>query len=97
MKEALPLGTTLEVHTYARQLITEKKPKEALDIFKMNYDRHPDEFTTNMGLARGYSATGDYKKALDYMKKAQVQAPDILNKDNINRLLPVLEGGKDIN
>ena len=50
-----------------------------------------------MGLARGYSATGDYKKALDYLKKAEAQAPDPANKGNIDRLIPVLEQGKDIN
>jgi tetratricopeptide (TPR) repeat protein len=97
MKEALPLGTVQDVHQYARQLLRQKRVQEALDAFKGNYDRHPNEFTTNMGLARGYSATGDYKKALDYLKKAQAQAPDQGNKDNINRLIPVLEQGKDIN
>src|SRR6185312_9217973 len=71
MKEALPLGSELEVHQYARQLIGERRPKDALDAFRSNYDRHPNEFTTNMGMARGYSANGDYKKALEYMKKAQ--------------------------
>ena len=97
MKEALPLGKMGEIHQYARQLITQKKPKEAFDAFKLNYDRHPNEFTTNMGMARGYSATGDYKKALDYLKKAQAQAPDGPNKSNIEKMLPMLEQGKDIN
>ena len=97
MKEALPLGTMAEVHQYARQLLGEKKTKEAFDAFKLNYDKHPNEFTTNMGMARGYSATADYKKALEYLKKAEAQAPDKANKDNIDRLIPVLEQGKDIN
>jgi Protein of unknown function (DUF2911) len=97
MKEALPLGKVTEIHQYARLLITRKKPKEAFEAFKLNYDRHPNEFTTNMGMARGYSATGDYKKALDYLKKAQAQAPDGLNKANIEKMLPLLQEGKDIN
>jgi tetratricopeptide (TPR) repeat protein len=97
MKEALPLGTMAEVHQYARQLLGEKKPKEAFEAFKLNYDKHPNEFTTNMGMARGYSATADYKKALDYLKKAEAQAPDKPNKDNIDKLIPILEQGKDIN
>ncbi len=97
MKEAMPLGTVAEVHQYARQLLGQKRTKDAFEAFKANYDRHPNEFTTNMGLARGYSANGDYKKALDYLKKAQVQAPDALNKSNIEKLVPMLEQGKDIN
>lgn len=97
MKEAMPLGSVAEVHQYARQLLIQRRTKDAFDAFKGNYDRHPNEFTTNMGLARGYSATGDFKKALDYLKKAQVQAPDALNKANIEKLMPMLEQGKDIN
>lgn len=97
MKEALPLGTVAEIHQYARQLLTGKRPKDAMEAFKLNYDKHPNEFTTNMGMARGLSATGDYKKALDYLKKAQAQAPDALNKGNIEKLIPMLEAGKDIN
>jgi tetratricopeptide (TPR) repeat protein len=97
MKEAMPLGTAQDLHQYARQLLTQKRPKDALQVFKTNYDRHPNEFMTNMGLARGYSANGDYKTAMDYLKKAQVQAPDQLNKANIEKLMPMLEQGKDIN
>lgn len=97
MKEALPLGKMPEIHQYARQLLQQKKAKEAFDAFRLNYDRHPNEFTTNMGMARGYSATGDYKKALDYLKKAQTQAPDPVNKANIEKMLPMLQQGKDIN
>jgi hypothetical protein len=97
MKEALPLGTVADIHQYARQLLINKRPKDAMETFKLNYDKHPNEFTTNMGMARGLSATGDYKKALDYLKKAQAQAPDAINKGNIEKLIPVLEAGKDIN
>jgi tetratricopeptide (TPR) repeat protein len=97
MKEALPLGKVAEVHQYARLLLREKKNKEAFDAFKLNYDKHPNEFTTNMGMARGYSGMGDYKKALDYLTKAEAQAPDKVNKDNIAHLKPMLQEGKDIN
>jgi tetratricopeptide (TPR) repeat protein len=97
MKEALPLGQMAEVHQYGRLLLTMKRPKEAFDAFKLNYDKHPNEFTTNMGMARAWSGMGDYKKAMDYVKKAAPQAPDKINKDNIEKLIPTLEQGKDIN
>jgi tetratricopeptide (TPR) repeat protein len=97
MKKALPYGSKFELHQYARQLITDKKGKEALEVFKTNYNLHPNEFTTNMGLARGYSATGDYKKALDYALKAQTQAPDPVNKANVEKAVKTLREGKDIN
>ena len=50
-----------------------------------------------MGLARGYSAVGDYKKATEYLTKAQAQAPDPQNKANIEKLMKVVKEGKDIN
>jgi len=97
MKKAVPYGNMLELHQFARQLLSEKKGKEALEVFKTNYTLHPNEFTTNMGLVRGYSAVGDYKKALEYALKAQSQAPDPVNKSNIEKIIKTLKEGKDIN
>lgn len=97
MKEALPLGKSPEIHGYARQLLAQKKSKEAFDAFKFNFDKHPNEFTTNVGMARGYSALGDYKKALTFAQKALPQAQDKLNKDNLGSMIEKLKEGKDIN
>jgi len=97
MKEALPMGSTAEIHQYARNLIAQKKIKEAFEAFKINYDKHPNDFTTSVGMARGYSALGDYKKAVEFMKKALTLNPDNANKGNIERFIPMLQAGKDIN
>jgi hypothetical protein len=97
MKEAMPLATMQELHGYGRQLLAAKKPALALEAFKTNAQKYPNVFTTNMGLMRGYSANGDYKNALKYAKTAQLQAPDKANKDNLEKFIPMLEAGKDIN
>jgi Protein of unknown function (DUF2911) len=97
MKEAMPLATMQELHGYARQLLRDKKPVEALEAYKMNAQKNPNVFTTNMGLMRGYSANGDYKNALKYAKAAQLQATDKGNKDALEKFIPMLEAGKDIN
>ncbi|MEO6219121.1 MAG: DUF2911 domain-containing protein [Ginsengibacter sp.] len=97
MKEALPLGNMTELHQYGRQLINEKRPKEAMEVFKMNAKKNPEQFTTYLGLARGYSATGDYKNALKYAKLAQTQAPDKVNKDSLAGMIQKLSEGKDVN
>ncbi len=97
MKEALPLGTMIELHQYGRQLIAQKKPKEALEAFKLNAQKNPNVFTTDVGLARGYSANGDYKNALKYVKLAQPLAPDKANKDALAKMVEMLNEGKDIN
>lgn len=97
MKEALPLGTAPQIHNYARQLLQQKKFKEAFEAFKLNYDKNPNIFTTNVGMMRGYSAMANYKKAVEYAQKALPQAPDKVNKDNVQRMLQLLQEGKDVN
>jgi hypothetical protein len=97
MKKALPYGNVNELYFYARALARSKRGKDAFDIFKYDYDKHPDEFITNAGMARAYSAIGDYKKALPYAQKAQAQAPDPANKANMDRFVSTLQAGKDIN
>jgi len=97
VKKALPLATMIELHQYGRQLIQQKKQKEALEVFKQNYDKHPGEFTTLMGLTRGYSANGDYRSALKYANQALALAPDPNNKAFIQRMIGQLNEGKDIN
>ena len=97
MKQAMPYGSMNQIHNYARQLLNEKKYKEAFDIFKINYDKYPNTFTTNMGMMRGYSATGNFKKALEFAQKAQPQAADSGNRLNIEKYITILQQGKDIN
>jgi tetratricopeptide (TPR) repeat protein len=97
MKEALPLGTVGQLHNYARQLLQQKKTKEAFEVFKFNFDKNPNEFTTQVGMARGYSALGDYKKALSFAQKALAKAPDNGNKTNVEKMIKTLQEGKDIN
>ncbi|MEO8414168.1 MAG: DUF2911 domain-containing protein [Ginsengibacter sp.] len=97
MKEAMPLGNMQELHQYGRQLVTEKRPKDALEVFKMNAQKNPGQFTTYVGLVRGYSANGDYKNALKYAKLAQPLAPDKPNKDAVDKMIETLNEGKDVN
>lgn len=96
MKKMLPFASVQEMHLYGRALIAQKKPKEAFDIFKMNYDKNPDVFTTNVGMVRAYSAIGNYKKALELAQKALPQS-DTVNKPNLERMIKLLQEGKDIN
>jgi len=97
MDEALPMGSMLEVHFYGRQLISMKEKQEALKVYKLNYEKYPNVFTTNVGMGRAYSANGDFKKALTYMKAALLQAPDERNKLNVQNMIGRLEQGQDVN
>lgn len=97
MKEAMPMANMQELHQYARQLLRDKKNAEALEAFKMNAHKNPNNFTTYMGLMRGYSANGDYKNALKYAKEAQALAPDAANKSAVENFIKMLSEGKDVN
>jgi len=98
MKTALSMpGTTaLEIHTYGRQLLGEKRNTEALEVFQLNAQRNGDAWPTNVGLMRGYAAAGDNAKALEYAKKALVQAPDTLNRKNLETIVKDLSDGKPL-
>jgi hypothetical protein len=97
MKEAIPLGNAIQVSTYARSLITQKRATEALEIYKANYEKYPNIFATNFGMIRAHSALGDYKKALEFAKKALPQAPGDSQKSQVEKMIKDLETGKDIN
>jgi hypothetical protein len=97
MQKALPFGTMNEVHQYAKQLVGLKFYKMAFDVFKTNFDKYPNQFTTLVGMARGYSAIGDFKNALKYAQLALPLATDQQNKNNIETFIQKLKEGKDIN
>ncbi|MBW0178535.1 DUF2911 domain-containing protein [Sediminibacterium sp.] len=97
MKDALNMGNMNQIHQYARQLLQQKKNTEALEIFKLNLQKNPGQFTPLLGMARAYSAVGDYKKALEMAEKALPLAPPGANKTFVERALTLLKEGKDIN
>ena len=97
MKDAISMGNMNQLHQYARQLMQQKKNTEALEIFKLNLQKNPNQFTPLIGLARGYSALGEYKKALEMAEKALPLAPAGANRSFTERAISLLKEGKDIN
>ena len=97
MKKALSMGTMQQIHQYGRQLMFNKRNKEALEVFSLNYQKYPNQFTTLMGMTRGNSAMGDFKTALKYANLALALAPDQANKSFLQSAIDKLNAGKDIN
>jgi len=95
----LPGATAFALHAYGRQLIAADKKDEALTIFKKNHKKNEGVWPTNYGLARGYSAVGNYKEALKYLElaKANVPAGDTINPPVIEQNIEKLKKGEDIN
>lgn len=97
MKKALPMGNMNQLHQYGRQLLSMKKSAEALEVFKLNYQKNPNQYTTLMGMTRGYSGVADYKNALKYAGMAQTAAAGQPDKNYVQGLIDKLKEGKDIN
>ena len=97
LEDYLPKGTIFEVHQVGRTYIAMGMKDKAMNVFKMNADKHKDTWPVDYGLARGYSALGDYAKALEHLKIAYSRVPDAGNKAAIETNLKKLENGEDIN
>jgi len=98
MEEALSMPSAVigNYYNYGRSLIAQDKHREALEIFQKANKRWPDNWLSVHGLARGYSATGDYKKALKYENEAYAKAPET-SKQLLENYIKTLEEGKDFN
>lgn len=96
MKTALENATVLEMHGYGRQLLAQKKVKEAMDVFQKNFQKYKGAWPTNVGMMRGYSALGELKKALEHAKLALAQAPDDINKKSLEQAIQKLTEGKPL-
>jgi hypothetical protein len=66
-----------ELHNYGRSLLNSGKKEKAMEVFKLNRKKHPeDSFTTYVGLARAYTAIGDKKNAIKNWEIAIKNLPD---------------------
>jgi hypothetical protein len=92
MRSALehPATLAVQIHQYGRSLLAEGKNKEAMEVFQLNVKRFGEAWPTHVGLARGYMALGEKAKALEHARKAEVQAPDPLNKRGMAELVKQL-------
>ncbi len=99
MKEAinLPDATAMQIANYGRTLITQTRPKDAMVVFETGFKRFPTIPAALMGMARGYSANGDNKKALKFAQDALKLETAPQNKPAIEDIVKKLEKGESIN
>ncbi|MCE2733050.1 MAG: DUF2911 domain-containing protein [Chryseotalea sp.] len=75
----LPTASVQDVHTYGRTLLAEGNTQKAMEIFKFNFKRATtaeDVFTAHVGMARGYTASGDKKNAIKHWELAIKNIPE---------------------
>jgi hypothetical protein len=96
LKKALPMATLLQLNNYGRNLQRQNKNKEALDIFKLNYDKNPTDIYAVLGMVHGYAGLGNTKEAVKFGDKAMGLTQDMNTKTYIEKLLQEVKAGKDI-
>ncbi|HEY2109814.1 MAG TPA: hypothetical protein VGH17_07925, partial [Candidatus Acidoferrales bacterium] len=74
-----------------------KKLDEAWAAYRANAKKFPNDWITHFGMARVYSAQGDYDNALKEAKLALVGAPADGTKDFVEGQIRKLEAKQDIN
>jgi hypothetical protein len=94
--KALDKANALQLYIYGRQLQGDKKQDEALAIFRSNANKFPDYWTSHLGLARVYSAQGDFDNAVKELKLSMPGAPDA-NKNALEGYVKRLQAKDDIN
>jgi hypothetical protein len=94
--KAVEIATPVQLHQYAFQLKGEKKDDEAYAVWRKNAKEHPEFWFTHSGMARVYSAQGDFDNAVKEMKLAEANAPE-QNKVFIQAAIKRLENKDDIN
>lgn len=96
LDKSLEKANAAELYQYARQLQGEKKNEEAYAIFRECLKRYPNSSSSHTGMARVYSAQGDFDNALKEAKLALAMSPENLKKFN-EAFVKRLEAKEDIN
>lgn len=94
--KAMEHATPLQVHLLGRQLQADNRQDEAFAIFRNNAKKNPNQWFVHSGMARIYSAQGDFDNAAKEMKGALAGAPD-QQKSYVEGLVKRLEAKEDIN
>lgn len=68
-------GGVFDLHNYGRKLLSRGQIMEALAVFKINAEKHPNYWVSQLGLARGYGAAGDFDQAKSHLDQAKALMP----------------------
>lgn len=90
MTDAIALANEAELNQYGYQLLGEEKYDEAIKIFTLNTERHPESANTWDSLGEAYATKGDKDNAVKNFKKALSMNPPANVKANSEAFLKKL-------
>jgi len=97
-QRALGMANATQLYFYGRNLqLVQKKPDEALAMFRRTAQQFPNHWLGHMASARLNSASGDYAKAIAEMKLALEAGAPSQQQPGIAAYIKRLEAGQDIN
>lgn len=88
--EAIERGTNAELNAYGYQLLFGGKQQQAIEIFKANTKKHPEDPNVWDSLGEGYVNVGDKENAIKAFKKSLSLDPPANVKANSMKLLKQL-------
>lgn len=89
---AMKIATEADINAYGYQLLlVDKKPDEAIVVFRKNVKDHPDSWNTYDSLGEALAAKGDKKAAQENYGKALAMTTDATQKKRINDILAKLK------
>jgi tetratricopeptide (TPR) repeat protein len=94
--KAIGMASALQLHGYGRQLQTQGKHEEALEMFRINVKKYPDHWLAHNDASRLAVAQGNFDGALKEMKLCLAGAPEPV-KPQVEALIKRLESKQDIN
>ncbi|MCP9751833.1 thioredoxin family protein [Ferruginibacter sp. HRS2-29] len=70
------VNSEYELNSLGYMLLAQKKMKEAISVFQMNYFLYPQSSNVASSLGEGYYEKGDYENAVYYLENALVKNTD---------------------
>lgn len=74
--KSLQLANEQQLNAYGYQMLGDKKTDEAIAVFKMNVQKHPDSWNVYDSLAEALELKGDHKGAITNYKLALKKGPE---------------------
>jgi tetratricopeptide (TPR) repeat protein len=96
LQKAIPMATPVQLLMYGSSLNKMKKHQEAFQIFKISYDKNPNEDYANLGMVMGYYFLENKKEAIKYAEKGKKITADPNWKSYFDSLINDMNAGKEI-
>jgi hypothetical protein len=90
MNDAIAIATENELNLYGYQLMGQGEQDKAIEMFKLNTQRHPKSANAWDSLGEGYATKGDKKNAIANFKKSLSMNPPANVKANSEKFLKQL-------